>query len=385
LLDKYDTFNTKSGGHQDFAVTVKGGVQLKRVDERDVMFSRLGYQKESFQYEDYYARNPHKKEVDDRLRMPPMKEGNPSFEPLNTPIGDAVFRFLKDIKRFADGTKAQEQIPVESVHMTAKLKGMARYYGANLVGVARLQEDFYYSHRGREPEVYGEKIDHYHDYALVFAVEMEKDMIATAPFAPEAIEVTKGYLDAAIIGMALSYYIRELGYEARNHMDGNYLLPMPVLAQAAGLGEMGKIGLLVTKEYGPRIRLGAVTTNMPLIADQRESFNLLSFCNQCNNCALRCPSQAIPLDFADETHHGKISDDQCFAVWKRVFTDCGICLASCPFSSGQILEGVEGPYTPEFVRETVHQHNERLFASRMDPARPYPWLHDPVDDGPGEK
>lgn len=339
------------------------------------MFSRLNYQEGSDAYKDYYSRNPHKEESDKKLREPPIIEGNPSYEPYITPIGDAVFRFLADIKKFAEGDVVKPSVAVDPGRLTEILKGMAKYYGAVLVGIARLNPDYYYSHRGRDASMYGQKIDKYHKYAIVFAHEMDREMINEAPFAPEAVEVTKGYLTAAVTGMALSYYLRELGYEARNHMDGNYLLPLPKLAEDAGLGEIGKIGVLVTRKFGPRIRLGAVTTDVDLVADEPHTFDMLSFCNICNNCALRCPSQAIPLDLASKEDHKKISDDLCYSVWKRVFTDCGICLASCPFSgTSEALKSIEPPYDSEQVRGIIETHNQELHKARMDPKRPYPWL-----------
>ncbi len=352
-----------------------GGIGLARVDERDIMFSRLNYKEGSKEYLDYYSRHPEREEMDRELRRPAVTEGNPSYEPLVTPIGDSVFRFLADIKKYAEGPVMCKPVAVEPDEITEKLKGLARYYGADIVKVVQLSPEFYYSYRGRESSVYGEKIDTFHRYAIVYAVEMDKDMIEEAPFAPEAVEVTKGYLDAAIIGMVLSYYLRGIGYPARNHMDGNYLLPMPRLAEEAGIGEIGKIGVLVTKEFGPRIRLGAVTTDVELIPDSKELFDILSFCNLCNNCALRCPSQAIPLDTANKDEHKRVSDYLCYSVWKRVFTDCGICLASCPFSGkNPDVKNIQPPYSPEKVREIVDAHNIALHKKRMDPKRPFPWL-----------
>lgn len=36
----------------------------------------------------------------------------------------------------------------------------------------------------------------------------------------------------------------------------------------AGLGELSRVGYLITKAFGPRVRLAAVTTNMPLVPDK---------------------------------------------------------------------------------------------------------------------
>ncbi len=87
-----------------------------------------------------------------------------------------------------------------------------------------MKPEYYYTLRGRKTENYKEPVEAKDHYAIVFAVEMDQEMINRAPQLEEVIAVVKGYMDAGMIGMVLSYMIRELGYEARNHMDGNYLL-----------------------------------------------------------------------------------------------------------------------------------------------------------------
>jgi epoxyqueuosine reductase QueG len=53
----------------------------------------------------------------------------------------------------------------------------------------------------------------------------------------------------------------------------------------AGLGEMGRFGYLITKELGPRVRLFAVTTDMPLVADRPVDIGVEDFCSFCKKCA----------------------------------------------------------------------------------------------------
>ncbi len=329
---------------------------MKRVDERDIIFSRASYQKGSKQYEDYYRRNPEKKEIDDALREAPYPygEGTATYHPINSSIAEGTFRFLGDIKKYSEGEVNSRKVEVNSEEITNKVKGLAKYYGANLVGITKLKEDFYYSHRGRHPENYGEPITEHHSYGIVFAVEMDKEMINRAPLIGEGIEVTKGYVNTAVIGMILSYFIRELGYEARNHMDGNYLLVAPLVAEEAGLGEIGRNGLLITNEYGSRVRLGVVTTNMELIPDEKENLGIKEFCKICSNCATTCPGKAIPQgpqEDVEGTMRWKINAESCFSVWKRVGTDCGVCLSACPFS-----QGIEA----ELLKDIKNQTENRL-------------------------
>lgn len=345
---------------------------MKRFDERDTIFARMTYNPEDDHYQDYYEKNPGKKESDDLLRQPPhvYGEGTATFDPINSAIAEATFRFLGDIKKYSEGTVNTNKIEIDPQVMTNKLKGLGKFYGADLIGIAKLKEEYYYSHRGRNPQSYGEPIDNIHSYGIVFAVEMDREMINRAPLIGEGIEVTKGYVNAGLIGMILSYYLRELGYEARNHMDGNYLLIAPLVAAAAGLGEIGRSGLLITNEFGKRVRLGVVTTNMELIPNQPTDLGIAEFCELCGNCAITCPGKAISKEGQREIDGNlrwKIDAEACFSVWKRVGTDCGVCLAACPFSQGvseELIKQMKDPrIREEILAEYKKKHGIRVFNS----------------------
>lgn len=336
---------------------------MKRIDERDTMFARMSYKKGSYEYKDYYSRNPAKKEVDDELRSMPdiCGEGTATFHPLHSPIVNAGFRFLSDINKHAEGQVKENRVLVAPEEMTKKIKKLAKYFGAVLVGVAETENYHYYICRGRNSEAYGRKIDKFHKYGIVFAVEMDKDMVNRAPQLEETIEVTKGYINVAVAGMWLSYYIRELGYDARNHMDGNYLVVAPLIAEDAGLGEIGRNGILLTKEYGPRIRLGVVTTDMPLMADGKEEFGIKEFCRICKKCAGACLGKAIPRDDIreiDGEERWQVVQEKCYGVWRRVGTDCGVCLSTCPFSQGVSLELIDKMKGSKGIMEKILKEYE---------------------------
>ncbi|MDF1618419.1 4Fe-4S dicluster domain-containing protein [Petrocella sp. FN5] len=340
---------------------------MKKVDERDIIFSRMNIIQGSPIYDEYYLQRPELKLQDDILRSLPhmgTKEGK-IYNRLDSPIVDASFHFLNDMKDLSDGIRNPVKVEVDPELITKKIKGLAKYYNAKLIGVAQMKEDHYYSHRGRRSELYGEKVDATHQYGIVFAVEMEQEMIFKAPLLPEEVAVTKGYIDAAIIGMVLSYYIRELGYSARNHMDGNYLMVAPLVAQDAGLGEIGRNGLLSTKKYGPRIRLGVVTTDLPLVADEKIDFGLKELCSICKNCAKTCPAKAIhsgESSDVDGQKVWKINPENCYKRWRQLGTDCGICLASCPLSTtvseGLIDQMKESGQAREEILKQFHANHQ---------------------------
>jgi NAD-dependent dihydropyrimidine dehydrogenase PreA subunit len=96
------------------------------------------------------------------------------------------------------------------------------------------------------------------------------------------------------------------------------------------------MGLLMTPDLGPRVRLGAVTTDMPLVADgYRGDSAVLDFCQVCAKCAANCPPRAIP--FGDRQEIGgavrwQINQDLCYRYWCVVGTDCARCVYVCPYS-----------------------------------------------------
>jgi len=138
------------------------------------------------------------------------------------------------------------------------------------------------------------------------------------------------------VSIVLADYIRSLGYPARAHIAGsNYQIMLPPVAHDAGLGELGRMGYLISPKFGARIRLGAVTTNLPLKTDKPIEFGVQDFCEKCKKCADNCPSAAIPS--GEKTNvkgveKWQLNVEQCLYYWRLIGTDCGLCMKVCPFS-----------------------------------------------------
>lgn len=327
----------------------------KIVDERDTMFSRMGLEVEGNEYKWYYENHPDKKEIDDEIRKKPhlCSEGTATFDPVLSKIADSNFTFLSHIKHLSEGPIADSKTPLKPEDATDLLKYLAINNGAIKVGIVKLRDDMYYSYRGRHKENYGEEVTYRHPYAIVFAVEMKKELMNRAPQVAIVSETSKAYVDAAIVGMQLSYYIRSLGFDARNHMDGNYLVRCISMAYEAGLGEVGRNGLLTTKEVGSRLRLGVVTTDLELISDQPVDFGLLDLCQACGKCVRTCPGKAI--DPGDDVNQWVTNQESCYNRWRSLGTDCGICISVCPLS--------QDPYkgekmTKEDISEILTKYKE---------------------------
>jgi len=203
------------------------------------------------------------------------------------------------------------------------------------VGVTELRDYHLYSHLGRN-EPYGQPVDLKHKFAIALTVEMDKHMLDHAPHGPTVMESAQQYLVSGAIAVQIAAFIRNLGYPARAHIDGNYRVVCPLVARDAGLGEIGRMGLLITPGLGPRVRLSVVTTDLPLSVDQRtRDYSVLDFCVRCKKCAVVCPSNAISLDDRieiDGVKRWQINAEACFTYWNTIGTDCGRCVRVCPYS-----------------------------------------------------
>jgi len=313
-------------------------VPRQRFDERDMMFARWRLVPGSPQFESYYALRPENRAVDDEIRALPglLSLTASKAHPLAFASAEASFCLTGALREEVDGPVAPVRPEVTAAQMTPYIKSLARYYGAYTVGITELKPYHVYSHIGRGSGEYGAPIILDHRYAIAFTVEMDRAMMGATPEATGVMESARQYVEAARVALQLAYFIRWLGYPARAHIDGNYRVIAPLVARDAGLGDIGRMGLLMTPELGPRVRLGVVTTDLPLTPDQRDDdTSVLDFCRICQKCAETCPGQSIPLGDREEIDGAlrwRINSDTCFRYWNRVGTDCGRCVAICPYS-----------------------------------------------------
>jgi reductive dehalogenase len=203
------------------------------------------------------------------------------------------------------------------------------------VGFTGLEEYHLYSHKGRGPRA-GQPISRKHKHAIAITVGMEHRMMQSAPQGSTLMESYDQYLRSGILALKLAAWITELGYEATAHIDGNYEVICPLVAADAGLGTIGRMGLLMTPRLGPRVRISVVTTNLPLAYEPvLPDRTTLHFCHQCKKCARVCPSSAIPEEprkIIEGARRWQIDSERCYQYWTTSGTDCGRCIISCPYS-----------------------------------------------------
>jgi reductive dehalogenase len=173
----------------------------------------------------------------------------------------------------------------------------------------------------------------------VIALAFEEDYyaISNSPGRLASAATGNGYSRMAVTATTLAEFIRGLGYRALPAGNGVGLsIPMAI---DAGLGELGRLGLLVTPKYGPRVRLAKVITDMPLVPDSPIRFGVTEFCASCMLCAEDCPSRSITE--GPRTWEGK-SPANNPGVYKWYVTpegcydfngfSCSNCKRVCPFT-----------------------------------------------------
>jgi ferredoxin len=316
-----------------------GGRPRRRVDERDIMFARARLRPGTVEFLSYYAMRPGQRAGDDRTRALPglLSPDAEEFEPVMFATAEACFEITERLRLMVDGKVTERRVEKPPGEWTAVVKEMMRFLGAVDVGVAPLRPYHVYSHVGRGTGAGGEPVDLDHAWAIAFTVEMDHGAVAHAPGASTVAESARQYVALSRIGVEVASAIRRCGYPARAHTDGNYRVIAPLVARDAGLGEIGRMGILMTPRLGPRVRLGVVTTDLPLIAGAPgDDSSVLDFCSACRKCADNCPVGAIPIGdrepIDDNGLRWRIDPDSCFRYWAVAGTDCAVCMRVCPYS-----------------------------------------------------
>lgn len=358
----------------------------RQVDERTIMFARARLQPGTNNYTKYYADHPEHQAPDDSFRQNPglLEPGAAFYDPLLAASPEGGFFLTEALLHAVDGSVSQTKSDQDPASLSRYVKDLARYYGAHSVGICELQPHHLYSHIGRGTSQYGAPVTLDHPYAIALTVKMDHAMINAGPRMPAVMESARQYAESAKIAVILAAAIRSLGFPARAHIDGNYRVIAPLVAKDAGLGEIGRMGLLMTPRLGPRVRLAVVTTDLSLIPDQPTwDPTVIDFCTICNKCAAVCPAQAIPQGerqaYPDGTLRWKLNAECCYTYWTRIGTDCGRCMAVCPYAHPD-------NFMHNLIRFGVnHSGNFRRAASTLDdlfygkkptPLAPPDWIED---------
>lgn len=316
---------------------------VSQIDERDIMFSRRLLQPGDERYEAYYNLRPQFKENDDVFRKNPglLGTGSIFYNARYFAAAEASFQTISGLHHLVDARPGIQPAPeLTAQDYTSFIRVWMLHLGAHTVGFTKLMPHHLYSHVGRGPD-FGKEVTLDHPFAIALTVKMGKEPLDYAPAAPTVMESANQYVKSGVLAIQLAQFIGYLGFNARAHVDGNYRVVCPLVARDAGLGTIGRMGLLMTPALGPRVRIAVVTTDMPLeLNPVTEDASVLDFCRICKKCADVCPAQAIPdgpMRLIDGIERWQIDQEKCFHYWTLSGTDCGRCMRVCPYSHPNTL------------------------------------------------
>lgn len=237
----------------------------------------------------------------------------------------------------------ETQVPVDDPALQAReIKHVARTFGADLIGVTARDERWVYAtkYSRLQDGMKEQELPADLNNVIVIAQAMDHDLIRTVPSALSGTATGIGYSQDTVVLLALAQYIVNLGYRAVPSMNDT-ALAIPY-ALKAGLGEYGRHGLLITEEYGPRVRLGKIFTDLPLAHDTPKRFGVREFCESCRACTNACPAKAIPGGDPNRERHNvsnlagvkkwTVDGVKCFKFWANQNSDCSICVRVCPYN-----------------------------------------------------
>ncbi len=314
------------------------------------------------------------------------------------PFGDGLENkgFLSWLPQKLPPDLTATPLPLENTaEVTKKIKVMAAYAGADKAGVTTVDRRWVFAtscRNAEDPEppetkaIVFQKVDQPMEtdkelvlpnsvrYAVVMLFVMPRALNQIGPSSLATITTTnQGYSQMGLAAVALAQAIRSLGYVAIPCMNDT-TLSVP-LAVDAGLGELGRLGYLITPEFGPHVRIAKVLTNLPLVPDPPITFGVTEYCTSCGICAEECPSGAISPD-RDRSFNPPpstmpcgnpgalkwyINGKKCLRWWIESGAGCSRCMDVCPYTTATLGDGFNGktPSPAEFWKLEHYAYGRR--------------------------
>jgi ferredoxin len=176
-----------------------------------------------------------------------------------------------------------------------------------------------------------------YDTFLIIGMEMTKDTIMEIPQPTTdsgKIFDFDVYHDGGLIVDKLADFIRRKGVKCFSHIPLKWDINFAPHAINAGIGNYSTHGLVLTKEWGTRLRFFAISIELDIPIDRPKDYNFEEFCKKCRMCYKACPTNAIPKEAYDYRGAVKrrVSIKRC-GVGMSENKFCGVCLKVCPFNN----------------------------------------------------
>ena len=241
-----------------------------------------------------------------------MREIRKEHDKLNMPLVMAA-RLTGDQEPTGEAT---------GEHITDLIKDKARELGFLEVGITAY--DHRYTYKSKKDWV---KFPH----AICLAYEQDFEPTQTIPSIEAEIVHSSTYRTEGAAALELISFINSLGYRGQIHSPTDNTGPYIPMFVAAGLGQLGACGYLLTPHVGSRCRLLIITTDAEVRYDEPVDYGIHAFCQVCQVCVNRCPGRALMRDkiWWRGMEKNKLYFKRCRPVMAR-YLGCGICMKVCP-------------------------------------------------------
>ena len=289
--------------------------------------------------------------AEDLVTMPgiPLREGDVSYYGREHPLeahfiensADREWLWMVYSEEFASWRKAYEErhgplleaaersgsveptaTPNPNKDATGAIRGKARELGFNEVGFTEYDRRYTYVNRKRWVK-----------FPHAICLALEQDYVPTQTIPSEESEHAHfgTYEIEGELVLELAGYIRSLGYHAQVHSHSDSSAPYIPMFVSAGLGQLGANGQLLSPHFGSRARLMLITTDAPVTYDAPVDYGINRFCEICQVCVNRCPSNALVKEkvWWRGVKKNKVNYGRCRPVMGR-YDGCAICMKVCP-------------------------------------------------------
>jgi ferredoxin len=228
--------------------------------------------------------------------------------------------------RFVAASKIARQIFGDDRSANAELvKKKALELGADKVGICRLNRKWLSTKN---------RVDDYRPVefssVVVIAVNMDPECFQDSPSRTIVEESRRGDRGMENVAGRLARFIAAAGYNALPAGNGDAVsVPQAV---EAGMGRLGRNGMLLTEEAGSCLRLCKVFTDAPVEPDEPPKDVNHEFCRVCFKCAEACPADAIEDEPEPSDGVWRVDIPLCDPYWKKMNKECAACITACPFT-----------------------------------------------------
>jgi len=260
---------------------------------------------------------------------------------------------------------------MEGQELKSHIINYCREHGADLAGFAPVER---WDEYNEVPEDFRPRaVWHPARTVIVMGIEMPLPVVETTPSVlhMELYKTVNIQLDSLAVNLMrhlnrmghASFFFTRDGYGRMKALREKNLAAFShvMAAKYAGLGTIGASHCLLTKEFGPRVRLVSVFTEAVIPPDPVMEKEL---CIKCKACALCCPNQCIKM--RDDQVIGDYNKTACLAKAEELTIrrsyPCGVCIKVCPVGLDRKI------YSEKGTRKKYLNEAEALAKNPDDPS-----------------